>query len=202
MKLQLRRGASRQTTAGAVRRHGCRRPWARTLQRAMFALALLGLPSLGTSAFADESPEYRLKAAFLYNFVLFTEWPGGTAATLHLCVVGQDPFGSEIDVLEGKKAGGRAITVVRKAAGAALGECDIVFIAASAIGTLPRVLEGLHGRPVLTVADSAGAARRGITLNLTVSQDKVGFEANLQAARGAGLVLSSKLLRLASEVYQ
>jgi hypothetical protein len=165
-------------------------------------LCFAALLSSAVAARADALPEYRIKAAFLYNFALFTEWPAEVGSTLNLCVTGADPFGADLDPLQGKSVGGRTMAVQRKAAGAPLGDCQIVFVAATAIGTLPRVLESLRGRPVLTVTESAGAARLGAALNLTVEQGRVSFEANLQAARGAGLNLSSKLLRLATEVIQ
>ena len=84
----------------------------------------------------------------------------------------------------------------------ALKGCQIVFIAPAAAAQLPRVLDALDGQTVLTVADSAGAARQGVALNMAVNQNKVSFEANLKAARAAKLNLSSKLLRLATEVIQ
>jgi len=158
---------------------------------------------LGVPVCAQEVAEYRLKAALLYNFALFVEWPpedGGN--TLNLCIQGTDPFGKEIDALQGKPVGGRSIAVLRRLATEPVKGCQIVFIAPSAIGALPRVLEGVAGRPVLTVADTPGAARQGVVLNMTVSENKVAFEANQLAARSAGLKLSSKLLRLASEVIQ
>ena len=111
-------------------------------------------------------------------------------------------FGAEIDGLQGKAAASRKIAVSRKGAGEPLKDCQVVFIAASAVDGLPRVLENLQRRPVLTVADSSGAMRRGAVLNMNMVQGKVTFEANLQAARDAGLDLSSKLLRLATEVQQ
>jgi hypothetical protein len=151
---------------------------------------------------ADELPEYRLKAAFVYNFMLFTEWPAATGNTLNLCIHGKDPFGPEIDGLQGKLAGARSIAVHRKAAGESLKDCQAVFITPSTMGSLPSILESLKGQPALTLADSPGAMQRGVALNMGVAQGKVTFEANLQAARGAGLGLSSKLLRLATEVLQ
>jgi len=163
---------------------------------------LLGLLWVALPALADELPEYRLKAAFLFNFALFTEWPAEVGGVLNLCVHGTDPFGKEIDLLQGKAVGSRTIDVQRKHVGESLKDCQIVFVAPSAIGTLPQVLESVRGRPVLTVADSVGAARKGATLNLAVDQNKVSFEVNLQAARAAGLTLSSKLLRLAAGVIQ
>jgi hypothetical protein len=155
-----------------------------------------------TGARASDLPEYRLKAAFVLNFLAFTEWPPKTEGTLNLCVHGKDPFGREIDGLQGKAAGGRSVAVQRRAAGESLQDCDAVFIAASMAGSLPRVLDGFKGQPVLTMADSPGAMRQGVALNMSVVQGRVTFEANLQAARSAGLNLSSKLLRLATEVVQ
>ncbi len=170
---------------------------------AMRAWTLLsGLLMFALPALADDPPEYRLKAAFLFNFALFTEWPAEVGGVINLCVDGTDPFGKEIDVLQGKAVGSRKIDVQRKHAGESLADCQIVFIAPSAIGRLPQVLESVRGRPVLTVADSVGAARRGVALNLDVNQNKVSFQVNLQATRAAGLNLSSRLLRLAAEVFQ
>jgi len=153
-------------------------------------------------ATANELPEYRLKAAFVYNFIVYTEWPAETGDALNLCIHGPDPFGPEADGLQGRVAGGRSITVQRKTAGESLKNCQVVFLSAAAIDRLPRDLARLQGQATLTVADSPGAMQQGVVLNLAVRQGKVSFEANLQAARSAGLTLSSKLLRLATEVHQ
>jgi hypothetical protein len=165
-------------------------------------LLSLALASFAPQALSDELPEYRLKAAFIYNFALFTEWPTDVGTTLNLCIVGKDPFGEEIDPLQGKKVGDRTVAVQRKASVESLKGCQIVFIAGSAIASLPRVLDSLRGAPVLTVADSPGATGQGVALNMSVTQNKIAFEANLQAARAARLNLSSKLLRLATAVRQ
>lgn len=170
--------------------------------RVLAALWLAVLLLITPGARANELPEYRLKAAFVYNFILFTEWPATTGNNLNLCIHGKDPFGAEIDTLQGKLAAGRSIAVQRKAAGESLKNCQVVFVASSMMDSLPRVLESLSGLPALTLADSPGAMQRGVTLNMSVTQGKVSFEANLQAARAAGLGLSSKLLRLATEVLQ
>jgi YfiR/HmsC-like len=166
------------------------------------ALWLAAWLMAASGARANDLPEYRLKAAFIYNFMLFTEWPAGTGNTLNLCVHGKDPFGAEIDGLQGKPAAARSIAVLRKSAGESLKNCQVVFIAPSMMGSLPNVLESLKGQPTLTLADSHGAMQKGVALNMGVAQGKVTFEANLLAARDAGLNLSSKLLRLATEVLQ
>ena len=164
-------------------------------------LSLL-LLSVAPAAWSDGLPEYRLKAAFLYNFAVFTEWPSDVGNTLNLCVFGDDPFGPEIDGLEGKAAGERTIMIHRRTSIESLKGCQVVFVASSAASSLPKVIAGLRGSAVLTVADSPGAADQGVTLNMSVVMGRTTFEANLEAARSAKLVLSSKLLRLATRVLQ
>lgn len=164
-------------------------------------LSLL-LLSLAPRAWSDGLPEYRLKAAFLYNFALFTEWPSEVGNTLNLCVYGEDPFGPEIDGLEGKAVGERRIVVHRPTSIESLKGCQVVFVASSAARSLPHVIASLHGAAVLTVAESPGAADQGAALNMSVVKGRTTFEANLEAARSAKLVLSSKLLRLATKVLQ
>jgi hypothetical protein len=184
--------------------------WIRRAQRWRLAvpglsaagLLVAGLLSWAFPASAEEPSEYQLKAAFLYNFALFTEWPAGTDKSLTLCVYGNDAFGEELDALQGKPVGDRILAVRRTPLGGAVASCQIVFITSSAIDNLPRVLDGLRGRATLTVADSPGAALSGVAINMTVARNKVAFEANLAAARAAGINLSSKLLRLATQVIQ
>jgi hypothetical protein len=168
----------------------------------MAALWLVALFMGASGAHANDLPEYRLKSAFVYNFMLFTEWPAAVGGTLNLCIQGKDPFGTEIDGLQGKLVGARSIAVHRKAAGESLKNCQAVFITPSMVGSLSSILDGLKGQPTLTLADSPGAMQKGVALNMGVAQGKVTFEANLLAARDAGLNLSSKLLRLATEVLQ
>jgi hypothetical protein len=163
-------------------------------------LMLCVLPGL-----AQESPmsssERELKAAFLYNFMLFTEWPAETGKTLTLCVLEPDPLGHALAALQGKAVGTRQLSVQTRSADA-LKACDAVFMAASAAGTLTRVLEGLRGKPVLTIADRPDATRQGVVLNMAITANRISFEANLLAAREAHLQISSKLLRLATGIIQ
>lgn len=176
--------------------------------RACFRRRLVGLALAfgclvgALHARSEELPEYRLKAAFLYNFAAFTEWPEELGPTLSICLFGPDSFASEIDSLAGKAAGSRKIEIHRKTSLEALKNCQVVFVAASTIGHMPRLLDALHGLPILVVADSPGAVQQGAMLNMNVVQGRVTFEANLAAARNARLNLSSKLLRLATEVIQ
>jgi hypothetical protein len=180
----------------AMPREACMKAALRVL---VGTLVLLGCAS---HAVANNLAEYRVKAGFLANFAAFTEWPAEVGNTLNLCVYGPDPFGEDLDTLQGRSIGGRSIVVTRVVSVDVLGNCQVVFISRPVIDNLQRVLDTLAGKPVLTVADSPGVMRQGVILNMGTKQSKVTFEANLAAARGNRLNLSSKLLNLASEVRQ
>jgi hypothetical protein len=153
-------------------------------------------------AYAAGLPEYRLKAGFIYNFALFTEWPPETGATLNLCILGDDPFGPAIDALAGKAVGARHLAVLRPSVSMPLTACQIIFIASSVAADISRLTATLNGVAALIIADSAGAAERGAIINMNVIDGRTTFEVNLDAARNAHLILSSKLLRLATRVLQ
>jgi YfiR/HmsC-like len=155
-----------------------------------------------SQTFADNLAEYRVKAGFLVNFAAFTEWPAEVGSSLNLCVYGPDPFGEDLDKFQSRSIGGRNLMVTRVVSVDMLENCQVVFISRPVIDNLQRVLDTLNGKPVLTVADSPGAMHQGVMLNMGTRQSRVTFEANLAAARGNGLSLSSKLLNLASEVRQ
>lgn len=173
------------------------------VRRWLLQLLLGGMAlALSQHARAQDLPEYRLKAAFLYNFAVFTAWPEEPNRNLNLCIFGADNFGTDADSLNGKAVGEHKLVLHRKSTLESLKSCQIVFIAETAISQLPKVLDALRNQPVLTVADSAGAMQQGVMLNMVVAQGRITFQANLGAARRAGLTLSSKLLRLATEVTQ
>ena len=145
-------------------------------------------------------PEYQLKAAFLYNFANFTEWPASVGSTIQLCVYGPDPFGPYLDDMEGAKLGQRKIAVHRTNQFDALAHCNLVFVAAPAMASLPRIVEAAKGKPLLTIVDSAELPWRGAAITMTLDSARVTFEVNMAAVRDARLTLSSKILRLARDV--
>jgi YfiR/HmsC-like len=175
-----------------------------SLPRWRRCLLVFGLMCLwfAPAASSQQLSEYQLKAAFLYNFAAFTEWPAQVGSELDLCVYGRDPFGTEIDGLNGKSVGQRKLVVQRKTGFGALKGCQIVFLPAAEMDQLPRLLDSLRGLPVLTITESRGGARQGAALNMNLVQGKVTFEANLVAARAAGLNFSSRMLSLATEAIQ
>jgi hypothetical protein len=149
------------------------------------------------------TPEYTLKAAFIYNFARFTAWPDRPDKLLHLCVLGRDPFGSALDTINNKEVGPLRVAVKRlRNAEEAMRNCQIVFITDSEVEsfqTLPESLRLASG--VLTIADREGSARRGIMIEMTTDDRKIAFEFNQDSARQAKVEISSKLLRLARKVY-
>ena len=164
------------------------------------------LISGGAPSFArgETAPEYVVKAAFLYNFAKFVEWPAesfaGPASPIVLFVFGADPFGDALKSLKGKTANGRPI-VVRYAAN--LGElerCHLLFVSASSMALLPKILQATKGWNVLTVGDVDGFARDGGTINLLNEEQRIGIEINMEAAQRSRLKISSKLLALAKIV--
>lgn len=162
---------------------------------------LLACAGLAAAPRAAAVTEYELKAAFLYNFASFTEWPPPAAPGMAVCVLGHDPFGPALDALNGKTVQGAAIEVRRVSTATEARACRVVFIGTRNDADLDALLAALRDAPVLTVADGPDAARRGIMIGLVTEAGRVGFEINIAAARSAGLTLSSKLLRLARQIH-
>lgn len=182
--------------------HAPRPGWLWALLSRISLALLLAAPA--HAQVADTPPdEYGLKAAFLLNFASFTTWPAEhIKPTLLLCVYGDDPFGAHLEATENRTLGTRHLKTRRTTSVDGLGGCDVIFITRTALTNLNRLLDRIEGLPVLTIADSPGAMHKGVMLNMETLQDRIGFSANLAAARRQGLGLSSRLLNLAIEVKQ
>jgi hypothetical protein len=149
--------------------------------------------------------EYEVKAAFLYNFIKYTEWPQKAFPSpdtpLTIGVVGEDPFRNLLDrAVEGKTFNGRKLIVKRFETPQNLKTCHLVFIGSSERGRLDQLLADLKGASVLTVSETEKFAERGGVINFTMLGEKVRFEINIKAAESAGLKISSKLLSVATVI--
>ena len=155
-------------------------------------VALLGLP---VSA-QDVPLEYRVKAAYLFNFTKFVEWPEdaiAAAAPLIICVAAPNPFGAALaEMVVGEQALGHALAVrtVQQAAG-----CHVLFVP-EPVNAEP-LLRDARAHPVLTVGESPDFLRLGGVISFVVEDGKVRFEINQEAAQRSRLRISSRLLRLA-----
>jgi hypothetical protein len=152
---------------------------------------------------ADRPSEYQVKAAYLYNFGKFVNWPAdvATASEFDVCVLGRDPFGPLLDAtvsdstINGKRVNAKRIARAQDAAA-----CRVVFIAASESQRLSSDLAALSKLHVLTVSDNPHFLDRGGMIQFVFEGDRVRFAVNLTAAQEAGLTLSSELLTVATKV--
>lgn len=154
---------------------------------------------------AQTDLEYRVKAAFLFNFARFVEWPDeafdNADSMLRLCVLDPDPFGAALRrTIAGKRIDGHALSLQRKNRLADIDECHILFVGTRAPHSLSAVLDALKGRPVLTVGEGVDFVQAGGMIGFVIEQGKVRFQINLPAAEAADLKVSSKLLSVASRV--
>jgi hypothetical protein len=166
-------------------------------------IAVMASPFL--QAHGQGAGEYAVKAAFLYNFAKFVEWPpeamGSGSSPLVLGVLGDDPFGAAIDqVVAGKTANGRQLVVRRLKWGQDLKQCHILFISSSERKRLAEILGALRGASILTVGDMDQFGQQGGMIQFVIEQNRVRFEINIGAAQQGRLKLSSKLLALARNV--
>lgn len=175
----------------------------RSIRRWLLAVLFIAAqPFASLTAHAGDMLEYQVKAAFIYNFISFTQWSGNIDQTINLCVYGEDYFGKEIDKLQNKPVGPRSIQVLRVPDASQLTQCQVIFFSKSVQDSLASLIENLPDQPVLTLADTPAAISNGIVINMNLVNDKIVFEINLTTARKSGLDISSKLLQLAVKVHQ
>jgi hypothetical protein len=177
-----------------------------TLRRAC-ALTLLLFVSLSgmSSARAQTSKEYQIKAAFLFNFAQFVEWPAAAfadaSAPISIGVLGDDPFGAVLDqTIEGETINHRKLIVQRSQRVTDLKGCHLVFISKSEKLHLADIFDSLGSASVLTVSETENFARRGGIINFYLDGNKVRFEINAAAAQRKGIKISSQLLKLGKVV--
>ncbi len=148
--------------------------------------------------------EYQVKAAFLFNFAKFVEWPAGARAGqgfLFVCVLGRDPFGPVLEeLIQGKRVNGRPLRAKRISRPEEVPSCHMLFISGSEGGRLEEILSLAREASVLTVSDVDRFVQRGGVINFLKGDKKIRFEINPDAAARAGLKISSKLLQLATVV--
>lgn len=148
--------------------------------------------------------EYEVKAAYIYNFAKFVEWPArpsrNASAAMTVCLLGEDPFGPALSAIEGKTVGDKKIIIKRNSLSQNFGDCDILFISNSEKEELARILEAIGDLSVLTIGDTKGFAQQGVMINFYIEEKRVRFEINPKAAVRAGLKISANLLRIANIV--
>lgn len=160
--------------------------------------------AFGADRAADPLSEYQVKAAFVYNFIKFVTWPSGEAPAegpIQLCILGDLPDPAPFAHLDGQELMGRHLKVVYLREPQEARTCQVLFLASSLSSRLQEVLETVRERPVLTVSDTSGYAKRGVMINMYLDNKRVRFEINAATAGEAGLRISAKLLNLAGTVH-
>ena len=176
---------------------------AQFVRRLSLLVAVLVLT--GTNVRAQPFNEYQVKAAFLYNFAKFIEWPSqsfkGPKDSLNICVLGEDPFGQLLtDTVKGKTLEGRAFVVRNLPDVQSTGGCQILFVSSSERKHQQSLLERIKRPGVLTVGEAEGFATDGGIINFKLDGGRVRFEINVDAAAKEGLQIRSNLLSLAQIV--
>jgi hypothetical protein len=160
---------------------------------------------LAVVAQAQSASEYQVKAAFLFNFARFVEWPAdafpSADSPLQICILGQDPFGRDFEqMIEDKAVSGHRIEIAHPEGVPQARACQILFIALPDKQQVLQTMQGLKGASVLTVGDAPGFARMGGIINFVLDDNRVRFEINQKAAELAHLKLSARLLTVAKLV--
>jgi hypothetical protein len=157
-----------------------------------------------TRIFGQESPsEYEIKAAFLFNFAKFVEWPpqafSGSNAPIVVGVFGKNVFGDSLKkTVRDRTVNHHPFEFKEVTSANQATNCHILYISPSIQGELPAVIRNLHNASVLTVGETEEFIKAGGMINFIIEDRKVRFQINDEAATKAGLKISSKLLSLAA----
>jgi len=185
------------------------------LRAAARALGACALAAVVSALAVDQSraqseaqtSEYRVKAAFLYQFGSYIEWPDGSFpradSPLVIGVIGADALAEELaQIVAGRNVNGRPVSVRRLRAGDSLAGLQVLFIGREDGGRLAGILASVKGRPLLTVTESDQALELGSVINFVVVDDKVRFDVALVPADLGSLKISARLLAVARTVVK
>jgi hypothetical protein len=189
----------KEVAAAGRRSWGCARQY-----RVLLAVLFLHL-ALG--AHAQTSKADQVKAAFVYNFTKFIEWPPQSFTDEHAAIVigvlGDSSMAAVLDdVVRDRRVNGRPITVrtIQSAADAA--STHVLFVSNAEGSQWVQVQAAIDTRPVVTVGESPSFARKGGTINFVVQGDKLRFEINMTAAERSGVKISAQLQKLAAAIQR
>lgn len=148
------------------------------------------------------SREYQIKAAFLFNFTQFIEWPPNTftdsQSPFTICILGANPFGSFLEeTVKGEKAGGRPLIIKFCKTPDDIKTCQVLFVNFSDTKEQAAIIKKASGLHILTVSDAPGFITQGGMVRFFTKQNKMQFQINTDATKAANLTVSSKILRLA-----
>lgn len=176
-----------------------------SLKALVLTLACLLAPASAAAQGDVRAAEVRVKAAFLYKFCDFVEWPPGAfaapAAAFTIGVLGADALADELAaVVAQRSVHGRPVVVRKLRHGAPLAGLHLLFVGGRDGGRLPEILAAAKGRPTLTVTEAEDGEDPGSVINFVLVADKVRFDVALPPAEAGGLKISARLLAVARRV--
>jgi hypothetical protein len=168
----------------------------------VLALLLAIAPPAGAAA-AETAPDAAIKAAFLFNFAKFTEWPAlAPGAPLIACIANDDDIASAlVTIVRGESIGGHSVVVWRREGDALWEGCQVLYVGDGEGRHFAAAAPKLRLRPLLTVSAGRGFSQQGGAIELYVEGGRLRFSINLDAVERAGLHISSRLLGLAKVVH-
>jgi len=175
---------------------------------ALISIAILVSAATPLSARAEEPllHEYRIKAAFLYNFAKFIQWPKSAfidpERTVFICILGKGPIMGALQSLSAKTVQGRRIVISHSKNLRSVKGCHILFVTKSEKSRIKHTISKFKGSPVLTVSDMDDFVKAGGMIGMVRVENKIRFQINLVSAQDSGLKISSQLLKLAQDVIK
>jgi hypothetical protein len=154
---------------------------------------------------AQDVTEPSLKAAFIYNFAKFTDWPEDILpahATFSACVLGDSPISDALErAVKGRQVSGRGVSVSQVQVEGKLRSCHLLYVSGVSPAQLAAIVAAVRGAPVLTISDIDDFSKLGGIAQMFVESGRLRFDLNLEVAKSSRLQLSSKLLVLAAHVH-
>jgi len=172
------------------------------LLKRLYNCIILLLIGMSLTAQTTSVSSAEVKAAFLYNFATFSEWPAEAFANPNspftIGVLGENPFGTALnEIVLNETKGGRPLTIKYFSQIEDVKDCQILFINLQKPSAQIQALEALKKQNVLTVGDTPDFVSKGGMIRFFVENNKLRFQVNLSAIKESNITLSSKLLRLA-----
>ena len=175
------------------------------MKRLYINILLLVFGIFSSSSQTTSNREYQVKAAFLFNFTQFVEWPAdafpGSETPMIIGVLGEDPFGNYLEeTVAGEKVDGHPLVIQHYKNIADIKTCHILFINQAETIKPEQAVINLKGKSILTVSDENNFIKEGGMIRFITKNNKIQVQINPEAAREASLVISSKLLKIAELV--
>jgi len=146
-------------------------------------------------------PEYAVKAAFIYNFTLFTRWPALSDNTLRICTLHADRLREELEQFVNEELHEAKLDLHKITRSPEVTRCQAIFLSEEDLSQASNILSLIEENPILTITDVPELAEKGVMIYMKIENQKMVFEINLSTVKKSGLQLSSRLLNLAKKIH-